>query len=621
MRQSMMDSSLSSLTSSMQDRERVLAAELLKHRAPTFAQEQQLAAAMALASRNQVPQDTHENLILKRAINQLSGMYSGNPSQSSQQESHHSRGNNSVYCAEQDLSLEKDICFGRGQRVQRRKANVAFRKIVATHQETYDKAESREDKKFVVKKVARIFSRAGFRFFKETEEPARFGNGSKLWVAVSDHHVEYKIGHSFRSGRKQLKQQKNQQKEKEDTDADTSIDVSNEVKPKTSQSKSIASVPSKTTVPENPSDHSVYKEEELSEKCICIGDKREKYTGMEAYQYFRGFILTFKSILGMTESVAEKTKIVSGLIEQMKATKGFKFLKLMQLKKDVEFWVEASPEEISSEVFSIVGVEAKSNNEKKVPSAEQTTLKRLSSASEGPPKKRHCVSPDSVRHDALKRIVSDSASTLKDDKKKLDVASSSSSSTVTQKEKFVWKKGRKRTLPEGFKKHGFVPSEIICKPNIEQTDRAASKGSDVSKVEREAMSAMAAQGVRIPPSLVSPDVLLGKVPFGNSSTGALERSLKMMRGTSEKTAMGKGGFTQNFPGQSILEKALLAMQPSSIQRARERSIGENTNLTVANELEMKGKLLQHLRQQELLYLEKKHKLAMLELQLQARNGV
>lgn len=665
--QSMMDASLSSLnltrglpssvlisSSSMQDRERILTAELLKHRVPNLGHQEQLATAIALASRNQVlskqqqahqQQDPQENLILKRAISQLSTMHHGTQSRNSHQglDSHRNRcgNNNPVFCTEQDLSLEKDICFGRGQRVQRRKANVAFRKIVATYQETYDQAVSREDKKAVVKKVSRIFSRTGYRFFKESEEPARFGNGSKLWCAVSDHHVEYKIGHSFRSGRKQLKQQKNQRKEKEVSDVDVSVDISSEVKPKKIQSNPIVS--------KDPSDHCVYKEDELSDKCICIGDKREKYTGMEAYQYFREFILTFKSILGMTESSVEKKKIVSGLIDQIKTQKGFKFLKLMQLKKDVEFWIEASAEEISSEVFSIIGNVLESNEKNKVPSAdesnkaeiEQSNLKRPSDTTgdtNDAPKKRQCVSPESVRPDALKRIVSDIPSTSKDDSKKRDVVSSSSSSLATNEKeksdtKFVWKKGRKRTLPEGFKR--FVPSEIICKPNVDQMDGVASKNvkskngiDSLSKLQGETMSTISAQGVRIPPSLISSDAVLGNLPFGKHSSGALERSLEMLRGTQsfadttsgQKPSMGNRLATQDFLGRSILEKALLAMQPSSIHRTRERPMVENANLETAKQLEMKEKLLQQLRQQELLYLEKKHKLAMLELQLQARNG-
>jgi hypothetical protein len=68
-----------------------------------------------------------------------------------------------------------------------------------------------------------------------------------------------------------------------------------------------------------------------------------------------------------------------------------------------------------------------------------------------------------------------------------------------------------------------------------------------------------------------------------------------------------------------LEKALLAMRPS-IHCTREQPMAENANLEATKHIEMKGKLLQHLRQQELLYIEKKHKLAMLDLQLRSRNG-
>lgn len=63
-------------TTSLQDRERILAAELLKHR------EEQLATAIALASRNKVFSEQqygqNEDLILKRALSQLSPMHQRN---------------------------------------------------------------------------------------------------------------------------------------------------------------------------------------------------------------------------------------------------------------------------------------------------------------------------------------------------------------------------------------------------------------------------------------------------------------------------------------------------------------------------------------------------------------
>ena len=86
--QSMIGTSLSSLTlprglspsevmqtASLQDRERLLSSELLKHR------EEQLVTALALASRNQVlskqQQDQNEDLILKRTIRVSSFMQQG----------------------------------------------------------------------------------------------------------------------------------------------------------------------------------------------------------------------------------------------------------------------------------------------------------------------------------------------------------------------------------------------------------------------------------------------------------------------------------------------------------------------------------------------------------------
>ncbi len=635
--------------SSLQNRELMMTTEILKQRLPHLGHQDHIATAMALLSRNQVLSKPHreqqqhtrpQDLILKQAISQLSSMsrhpmHHGSQSQSSSHAlgKHHQQcGNETNYCAEQDLSVEKDICFGRGQRVQRRKANVAFRKIVATYQEAYDQAVSREDKKTVVKKVARIFSRTGYRFFKESEESARFGDGIKLWAAVSDHHVEYKIGHSFRSGRKQLKQQK---KQKEGSDG--SVCSANELQ----------ETKKKSSVSNEPSDVCVYKEDELSEKCICIGDKREKYTGMEAYQYFREFLLTFKSILGMAPSVAEKTKIVSGLIDQIKSQKGYKFFKLMPLKKDVEFWVEASTQEISSEAFSIIG-----NPLKSVPIArsgarditqdephsipqKRKNLKRCpdntGKSTYEVPNKRKCFSLESMKPESITRIVCDVASASKNDlagektPKKID---SKAKEKVNPKN--VWKKGRKKSLPQGLKEQSFVSSEIVCNPKIEQAEGQISKraklkkGTDAfTKVQQEKISSITSQGAKIPPSLFSPEVLLGKALFKDSSSGTLERSLEMLRG-SESLANTKSGeitltrsrlSSQELPGRSTLEKAILAMRPPSIQRTSEKPVVE-----IANQIQINGKMLQHLRQQEMLYFEKKHKLAMLELQLRSQNG-
>lgn len=673
--------------SSLQDRERIITAELMKHRQEQLDHQEQV-AAMAIASRNQAfsKQQHPEDLILKRAISRLSAISRHSMPQSHSQDTHqqaldnsNGRCSNPLYCTEQELSLEKDICFGRGQRVQRRKANVAFRKIVATYQETYDQAVSREDKKAVVKKVSRIFSRTGYRFFKESEDAGPvYGNGSKMWIAVSDHHVEYKIGHSFRSGRKQLKQQKKQRKEKEGSDVSVS---SSEVLMNKSQSR--------PAVAQKSNNHSVYKEDELSDKCICIGDKREKYTGMEAYQYFREFILTFKSIFGMTDSLAEKTKIVTGLIEQIKSKKGYRFLKLMPTKKYVEFWVEASAEEISCEVFSIIGnpdepTEKKvlsatnSNAEKKVNDDHDTQdksspiegneglafsmgrkkQKRFSDTSGSidsvPPKKRRFVLPftsskeNSSRPSAVKRTVSDVDQSLKDDKTgfiapkiankvvrgktKGDLVSSSSTSSTTKLEEkgdsnSALTKGRKRALPEGLKNHNFIPSEILCKTGIAKTDCPADtsaklkNGADpLFKVEREIISAISGQGVIIPPSLTSPSAFMGSFSFGNRSPGMPERGSQSLANmvSREKILQDNRIPSPDSLDRSTLEKALLAMRPS-IQGTRDRSMVDHANLEAAKQMEMNGNLLQQLREQELLYMEKRHKLAMLDLQLRSRN--
>jgi len=601
---------------------------------------------------------------LNRAISQLSAIsnrpmpprsHSHNYQQAPGNHNQGSRSGNSesLYCAEQDLSLEQDICFGRGQRVQRRKANVAFRKIVATYQETYDQAESREDKKAVVKRVARIFSRTGYRFFKESEDAALYGNGSRMWIAVSDHHVEYKIGHSFRSGRKQLKQQKNQRKEKESS-AVAIIISSGDAQTDNSRPRLI--------VAKEPSNHSVFKEDELSNNCICIGDNRTKYTGMEAYQYFREFILTFKSIFGSSDSIVDKKKVVTSLIEQMQSRKGYQFLKLVGL-----FWVQASTDEISCEVFSILD-DSQEPNEKKSICATESALtndnngvssalgrnnqKRSHDSIDGSddvaPKKRQCL----MAENAWTRIDRNIEPKTNDDKARQPAAASSiaeetvvgnakehlgssaSGSTTTKEDekrssKLKWKKGRKRSLPGASKIHALVPSKIIRGLPV-ANDKLKNKKDPVSKAGKEIMSAISNQGIRVPQSLSLPSVFFGKISLGNRSSATLDASRRnhsLSDITSrEKILQGKGrlpGFgpsSTGFTGQATLAKALLAMRSPALRRG-ERAMSESVGrLEAAKEIEMKANLLQHLQQQELLYMEKKHKLDMLDLQMRAPNS-
>lgn len=215
--------SASAQLSALHHWQEIMAVGMLRQRHYELEQQEHM-AAMAFAARNHsLSLQQQQQLILKNAI--LDRVASADirlPSitrhaiqQQQQQLEHqnHRRCSNSLYCAEEDLSLQKDICFGRGQRVQRREANISFRRIVATYQEMYDQAVSREDKKEVVKHVSEVFSKTGYRFFKESDESSPSGNGSKIWIAVSEFHVDYKIGHSFRSGRKILKQQQQQQQQ------------------------------------------------------------------------------------------------------------------------------------------------------------------------------------------------------------------------------------------------------------------------------------------------------------------------------------------------------------------------------------------------------------------------
>jgi len=742
---------------------------------------EQVAKAMALASRNHPfstmaseqqqhpPGGPRGDLILKRAISQLSAVSRRNPLQQEHDQRrhllghHHPAGASSsaaaalgldnahhsspLCCAEPDLSHEKDICFGRGQRVQRRKANVAFRKIVATYQETYDQAVSREDKKAVVKKVARIFSRTGYRFFKESEDTALYrhnGSSSKMWIAVSDHDVEYKIGHSFRSGRKQIKQQQkhNQQRNQakagasggtkaaaEDggsssAEAPAKGSSSSNYQHKKSSSRSM--VASEANNNESDDDNGVIKEDELSDKCICIGDKRDKYTGMEAYQYFREFILTFKSIFGTSVSVDEKTKLVSRLIEEFKSNKGYRFLKLMSMKKDVEFWVEASADDIQSEVLFILdSSQMQPPPNKKMVGHHVTNDTRDTIEQENGPKKRQRLLPNTTspeecaRPSALKRIVTDQeplrattsrnmedckhatvsvASSLPSKnqpavpiepsatKGGLAAAASSSSVSSSTKPELPWKKGRKRALPNTTSSptippkatRTLVPSEVICKRSattgelIEsnfKTGSTTKQSSDsISKADTEILSAIHRPGFGVPPSLSLPSALFGSMPLqlDRSSSSSLSRGVggshslavvaaasraKMLSGREHRPPQQLPAFgipsTTRSRGDT-LGKALHAMRSSTTpsppptnhlaaatttasttsppplhhHRRGERSliVEKAKQFEAVKHFEMRAKLLEHLKQQELLYIEKKHKLEMLDLQLQSPNS-
>lgn len=81
--------------------------------------------------------------------------------------------------------------------------------------DSYDQA-IRDDKKFVIDRVKSNFTIEGYRFFKQYRSCVIAGSNSRddgiineddkvnqcNWIIVSDQEVSYKIGFSFRSGRK-----------------------------------------------------------------------------------------------------------------------------------------------------------------------------------------------------------------------------------------------------------------------------------------------------------------------------------------------------------------------------------------------------------------------------------
>mmetsp|Transcript_20094 Transcript_20094/g.47139 ORF Transcript_20094/g.47139 Transcript_20094/m.47139 type:complete len:802 (-) Transcript_20094:47-2452(-) len=719
---------------SLHNRERqFMRAELLKqqqqqHRHHYLGHREQVATAMALTSRNhpfstlnshnkeQQQPGSREDLILSRAISQLSAVSRHHHLQQHPEHDrkhllrHHPtassatagfgmddpRKRGSLCRAEPDLSPEKDICFGRGQRVQRRKANVAFRKIVATYQETYDQAVSREDKKAVVKKVSRIFSRTGYRFFKEREETAAYsqhGSSTKMWIAVEDNEVEYKIGHSFRSGRKQIKQQQkhNQQRLRakggggttnaaadggSSSGRDAQVNSSTKDLKKKSTSRSMAA-----NEASNNGGDSVLKEDELSDKCIYIGDRRDKYTGMEAYQYFREFILTFKSIFGTSESFDEKTRIVSSLIEQFKSNKGYRFLKLMSMKKDVEFWVEASTEDIQCEVLFILGSSPlqSSSNEKKL-EHNDTKETRSSIEQNEAPKKRQRLSPHKTfikkyppPSPSLKRIITDEESPrpttndngndtktkstplkpLSPSKKHPDAPNEQSAVSSSSPSS---KKGRKRALPKATisptttEMPTWIPSETNCERS---TATADSIGSNSKASKDGTLSTTHRPGLYVPSSLSLPSVLFGSMPsqLERSPSSSLSRvggGSHLLAAAGDVASRAKmlprrdGGQAHQLPGfgmpvalaQDTLGKALHAMRSSTSPSpppnnvlarvavgttSSERSllVVKAKQLEAAKHFEIRANLLERLKQQELLLIEKKHRLDLLDLQLQS----
>ena len=81
--------------------------------------------------------------------------------------------------------------------------------------DSYDQA-IRDDKKFVIDRVRSNFTTEGYRFFKQYRSCVIAGSNSRddgtinevnkvnqyNWIIVSDQEVSYRIGFSFRSGRK-----------------------------------------------------------------------------------------------------------------------------------------------------------------------------------------------------------------------------------------------------------------------------------------------------------------------------------------------------------------------------------------------------------------------------------
>merc|ERR1712003_505637 len=163
-------------------------------------------------------------------------------------------------------------------------------------------------------------------------------------------------------------------------------------------------------------------------------------------------------------------------------------------------------------------------------------------------------------------------------------------------------------------------------------------------------------GLGVPPSLSLPSVLFGTMPSQLDRSSSSSSSLPRVGGASHSLAAsadmasrmkmlpGRGGrqLQQQLPGFGLpaslgnrgetLGKALHAMRSStspSLSPSNHLARGPTTNsersllvekakqFEAAKHFEMRANLLEHLKQQELLYIEKKHKLDMLDLQLQS----
>ena len=214
--------------------------------------------------------------------------------------------------------------------------------------DSYDQA-IRDDKKFVIDRVKSNFTIEGYRFFKQYRSCVIAGSNSRddgiinqddkvnqySWIIVSDQEVSYKIGFSFRSGRKARNNKQKLSSMKQQNEKNLTQESPQQDSPSSRLSLDHIATAINTIstsclggVSKN-NDACCSTENDLSrEKYICIRTKgrqhRHRYNRKNNI-YFRAVVATFRSLFEITE---DKYDIVTMLISKLRKN-GYRFFTMV----------------------------------------------------------------------------------------------------------------------------------------------------------------------------------------------------------------------------------------------------------------------------------------------------
>jgi hypothetical protein len=304
------------------------------------------------------------------------------------------------YSYDELSSSSKNICLGRGQKFQRRPANTYFRGTIDKYHDSYDQA-IRDDKKFVINRVKSILTTEGYRFFKQYKSCAIAGSNGRddgiideddkvnqhNWIIVSDQEVLYKIGYSFRSGRKARNNKRKLSSMKQQNKKNLAQESPHQDSPSSPLSLDHTATATNTITTSclggflNNYDVCCSMENDLSgEKDICIrtqGRQHRQRCNRKANIYFREFAATFRSLFETTE---DKYAIVTMLISKLRKN-GYRFFILVlesnksneddgnkaitSFTRDKEvLWIGASDDKVYREVYDILNGSCVTEEEK-----------------------------------------------------------------------------------------------------------------------------------------------------------------------------------------------------------------------------------------------------------------